>query len=291
MVWVYNHPFSENDNKALLYLKHQLKEPKYARDIIKLLRLFAYVKKKKFRSASQLQKDVFIDKVNGKPFFNEKSAIKVFAALNKQKGGKSDMPYIQNAIDNGLEYIETNDPTPISWILKNGVWIVSLPIVTAKTILGEEFYELLSRPLHSGIKMGVSGVNSTAELIAGPIGLAIVGIFTTLAGAAGVTLAMAEGDKAVALEQLLNTIPGPGTTLANGVKDLDKYMKTIDGSRDTVESLPFGEYVSDLVPHIEEEPPSDKLKEPAAAGGKRFSVRRRIRTKCPRTQRQRFARR
>lgn len=276
MVWVYNDPLTQDEKRAAEYLQKHLKKRQYITKIVKLLSLINYLKSKKFRSAEQLRSEIFIDKE--RPLFDEQTASQVYKALYKKRGG-GEYPFTENLIRGMASFLKENDPIGISWIFENGLWVITLPVQAAKGILGEGIYDLASGTVHGVLETGVSGVNGVAGDVGGPIGLAVVAIFTGIAAAAGSAIAVAEGDFAQSVVHGINFIPGVGPALVKGMNKVEHLAKTVDKHREDITMIPFiGETVTSWVP-VE------------SSGGKRFSTRRRIRTKWPRTQRQRFARR
>jgi hypothetical protein len=283
MVWVYNDPLTQDEKRAAEYLQKHLKKKQYITKIVKLLSLLNYLKSKKFRSSEQLRSEIFLDKE--RPLFDEKTASQVYKALYKKRGG-GEYPFTESLIRGMASFLKSYDPVGISWVIENGLWVVTLPTQAAKGILGEGIYDLASGSIHGLLETGVSGVNGVAADAGGPIGLAAVGLFTGIAAAAGSAVALSEGDFAQSVVHAVNFVPGIGPALVKGMNKVEHLAKTVDKHRDQITNIPFvGETLTSWVPSYSENAAA------AAAGGKRFSVRRRIRTKWPRTQRQRFARR
>jgi len=130
----------------------------------------------------------------------------------------------------------------------------------------------------------VSGVNGIATTLGGPIGFAIVGIFTGIAAAFGATLAMAQGDFAQAAVHIINFIPGIGAPILKAMNKLEKMGSKVDHYRGQIANIPLvGETISSVVPEL------SVPENPPAAAGKRFSTRRRKLTKCPKTRRNKCA--
>jgi hypothetical protein len=279
MVWVYNDPLTEDERKAAEYLQKHLKKKQYITKIVKLLSLLNYLKSKKFRSADQIKSEIFMDK--GKPLFDDNTASQVYKGLYKKRGG-GEYPFTENLIRGMGSFLKSYDPIGISWVIENGLWVITLPTQAAKGLLGEGVYDLASGVVHGAVETGVSGVNGVAADAAGPIGLAAVGLFTGIAAAAGSAIAISEGDFAQSVVHGVNFVPGIGPALVKGMNKVEHLAKTVDKHREDISMIPFvGETITSWVPTYAEK---------EAAGGKRFSTRRRIRTKWPKTQRRRFVR-
>jgi hypothetical protein len=286
MVWVYEDPLTSDERKVQRYLDKQLKKKEYTEQIVKLLTLYRYLKKHKFRSPKQIQEHFFYDKKHERPIFNEETATQVYRGL-KQKGG-GEYPYSNRVVELAGSFLKRNDPTPISGLAENVLWLVKQPSEGVKGIVGEGPYELASLGINGAIETGVSGINGIATGLGGPIGFAVVGIFTGIAAAFGATLAMAQGDFAQAAVHIINFVPGIGAPILKAMGKLEKMGSKIDRYRGQIANIPLvGETISSVVPELSvpENPPAA-----AATAGKRFSTRRRKLTKCPRTLRNKCAR-
>ena len=262
MVWVYSDPLTDDEIKVRSYIERTFKKQRYSEKIIKLLSLFTYLKAKKYSSAEELQKDIFVKK--GVPLFDDETADKVYKALSKKRGG-GEYPFTESLIKSMGGFLKNNDPIGISWIFEDGLWILTLPVRTIKSLVGDGIYNLISGSLHGLVETGVSGVNGIAADAAGPVGLAVVGIFTGIAAAAGAAIAVAEGDFSQAVLHGINFIPGVGPALVKGVNKVEHLAKTIDKNRDEINNIPLiGPAVTAAV-------------EPDIVGGKRKTRRKKHR--------------
>lgn len=278
MVWVYEEPLTADERKVQRYLDNQLKKKSYSEQIVKLLTLYTYLKKGKFRSPKQIQEHFFYDKKHEKPIFDEKTAKEVYRGL-KQRGG-GEYPYSNRVVEIAGSFLKRNDPTPISGIAENVLWLVKQPAEVVKGMVGEGPYELASLGINGAIETGVSGVNGIATTIAGPVGFAVVGIFTGIAAAFGSALAMAQGDFAQAAVHIINFIPGIGSPILKAMNKLEKMGDKIDHHRKQIVNIPLvGETINSIVPDL------SIPVETTATAGKRFSTRRHKISKCPKTRR------
>ena len=278
MVWVYEEPLTADERKVQRYLDNQLKKKSYSEQIVKLLTLYTYLKKGKFRSPKQIQEHFFYDKKHEKPIFDEKTAKEVYRGL-KQRGG-GEYPYSNRVVEIAGSFLKRNDPTPISGIAENVLWLVKQPAEVVKGMVGEGPYELASLGINGAIETGVSGVNGIATTIAGPVGFAVVGIFTGIAAAFGSALAMAQGDFAQSAVHIINFIPGIGSPILKVMNKLEKMGDKVDHHRKQIVNIPLvGETINSIVPDL------SIPAETTATAGKRFSTRRHKISKCPKTRR------
>ena len=246
MVWVYNDPLTDDEKRAAAYLQKHLKKKQYITKIVKLLSLLNYLKSKKFRSAEQIQSEIFIDK--DKPLFDNNTASQVYKGLYKKRGG-GEYPFTESLIRGMGSFLKRNDPTPLSWVIENGMWVITLPVQAAKGILGEGVYDLASGVVHGAVETGVSGVNGAAEAFGGPFGIATVGLFTGIAAAAGSAIAIGEGDFAQSVVHAVNFIPGIGPALVKGMNKVEHLAKIVDKDREKINNIPFiGETITSWVP-------------------------------------------
>lgn len=283
MVWVYEEPLTSDERTVQKYLDKQLKRKAYTEQIVKLLTLYTYLKKHKFRSPKQIQKHFFYDKKHDKPIFDEETAKKVYRGL-KQRGG-GEYPYTNRVVELAGSFLKRNDPTPISGVAENILWLAKQPSEAVRGVVGEGPYELASLGVNGTIETGVSAVNGIATTVAGPIGFAVVGLFTGIAAAFGAALAMAQGDFAQAAVHIINFIPGIGAPILKALNKLEKVGDKVDHYRDQIVNIPLvGETISSVVPNL------SVTEKEANTAGKRFSTRRRKLTKCPRTQRNKCVR-
>ena len=291
MVWVYEEPLTADERKVQRYLEKELKRKGYSEQIVKLLTLYQYLKKHKFRSPKHIQEHFFYDKKHERPIFDEKTAKQVYRGL-KQKGGGGEYPYTQKAIELAGSFLKRNDPTPISGLVENGLWLVKQPSEMLKGAVGEGPYELASLGLNGIIETGVSGVNGVAIDIGGPVGIATVGLFTGIAAAVGAVFALAQGDFAQSIVHVINFLPGIGPALVKGMTKLEKLGTTIARRRQQIVNIPLvGETINSIVPDLGVQSAAvQPVAAAAAAGGNRFSTRRRNLLKCPKTRRNKCAR-
>jgi hypothetical protein len=291
MVWVYEEPLKPSERKVQRFLEKRFKKKGYSEQVVKLLKLMITLKKGKFRSPKQIEEHFFYDKKHERPIFNEKSAKEIYNGL-KQKGG-SEYRLSNLAIQRIAEFLKSYDPTPVSWLVENGLWVVKQPAEIAKGVIGEGPFQLGSLALHGLVETGVSGVNGAATDVAGPVGFAAVGMFTGIAAAVGAALAEAEGDHAQAIIHAINFVPGIGPAVIKALTKLESVGKSIDRHRNQIANIPLvGDTLQSFVPdlHVALAPPTAPPTAAApAAGGNRFSTRRRNLLKCPKTRRNKCA--
>jgi hypothetical protein len=285
MVWVYEEPLTADERRVQKFLEKRFQKKGYSEKVVKLLILYLHLKKSKFRSPKQIQEHFFYDKKHEHPVFDEKTAKKVYLGL-KQKGG-GEYPFTKRAIELAGEFVKSYDPTPVSGLVENGFWLIKQPAEILKGAIGTGPYELASQGVNGLIETGVSGVNGVAIGVAGPVGIATVGLFTGIAAAVGAALAMVQGDFGQAVVHVVNFLPGIGPPILKAMTKLESMGRNVTRYRKQIENIPLvGETISSVVPDLKV-PVKDTAA--AAAAGKRFSTRRRSILKCPKTRRNKCA--
>jgi hypothetical protein len=253
------------------------------------LDLTRFLKSRKFKNAEEIHTSVWYDKAKKKPVFNTQKSKRIFMILQK-KGGKSEYPIFEKLVDKASLWLQENDPTPLSWIVESSLGVIKMPMNAAKNVFGTKLVDLFVGITHAGIETGVSAGNGLAETVGGPIGLAVVGLFTGAAAAAGSALALSEGDIAHSVIHVLNFIPGIGPAMVQAVNKGEKLGPKLGENLDALKDIPI---IGNLVPNIdllepEKEPEKEPEQEPEKLkkdGGKRFSSRRHKHSNRWKTQR------
>jgi hypothetical protein len=282
MEWIYQNPLTKNERIALKTLTHQMGNKSVLVALVKVLSLVRFLKNSKFSSAKKIRESVFFDKKKKHPVFDVPSSESIFKALKHSGGGE--YPLTNHLVYKLGSYIKSVDPTPISWGFENGVEILKWPLSTMESTPIGPLVEIGTGAIHGITEAGVSGVNGLGEAIGGPIGLAVVAPFTVVAAAAAACLALAEGDFGQAMVHAINFIPAVGPAMVKLVGKAEHMAEVADSKRDKIEELPFGPEIVEYIPKLQDD------SEPEFQGGKRFSTRKRSKSKW-RTQRKRYARR
>jgi len=276
MEWVYRTPLNKDERVLEQVLRKQTSKKDYSFKILRVLSLIKFLKSRKFKNSHEIQNSIFYDKEKTKRVFDEETSKLLFKKLQK-KGGKSDYPIFEKAVQSAAEWLKENDPTPISWIAGKSLEIIEIPMVLARNVFGSKLVDLAVDTTHASIETGVSGVNGAAGDIGGPVGIAAVGLFTAAAAAAGSAIALTEGDIPQATIHILNGVPGVGPAIVQGINKVEKIGPKIGKNIESLQSIPI---IGDLIPDKPEflKTEAETEAEPKAAG-KRFSSRKRRRSK------------
>jgi hypothetical protein len=281
MEWIYQNPLTKNERIALKSLTYEMRDKSVLVAIVKVLSLVRFLKNTKFSSAKKIRESIFFDKKKKHPVFDVESSESVFKAL-KQVGGGGEYPLTNHLVYKLGAYIKSIDPTPISWGFEKGVEILKWPLTAVESTTIGPLVEIGTGAIHGLTEAGVSGVNGLGEVIGGPVGLAVVAPFTVVAAAAAACLALGEGDFGQAMVHAINFIPAVGPAMVKLVGKAEHMAEVVDSKRDKIEELPFGPEIVEYIPNLHDESESQ--------GGKRFSTRKRSKSKW-KTLRKRYARR
>lgn len=285
MEWIYDSPFSEDERKAYLALRKELKKDEIAKRTIKLMSLTAFLRHGKFKTAEQIEKSVFYDKEKTRPIFNRQTAKDALKKL-KQRGGRleGNFPFFDRVLKDGLNYIV---PTSIKdTIVSTHETYIKNPVQNIQNWL--PIIKVLKNALHSGTSAAANTIDSVGDL-AGPFGAAMSTPFIALASIPSLATAFADADIGQMAVNALTIVPFVGDPLSNAIKQGESVIKTaVDSGSDLPTFVPYvGDYIEDK--RNEKLEDAQKLLATATAG-KRFSTQRNKYTKWKRTRRNKSAR-
>jgi hypothetical protein len=255
MVWIYDDPpFTKREKNARRELHKKLKDRKFADTVIKVISLYIYLKRVNPTSVNQLKHLAYFDKAKTRSIFNEKNAKTVLISL-KQKGGDTKYPYTDVAVKGILrDYTPEIIGSPISSVYAT----VTDTVNTLKDNV--PFSDLALEAIHGTTELGVTTANGVGEMIAGPVGAAVVAPFTAIVVGLVSTLSTIEGDIGGAVAHLANWVPGLGLILNKAMIQTERMANTLQNH----------ETISELIPYMTEY--HNKIKNEIDVGGKRLST-------------------
>lgn len=285
MEWIYDSPFTEDERKAYLALRKELKKDEIAKRTIKLMSLTAFLRQGKFKTPEQLEKAVYYDKEKTRPIFNRQTAKDALKKL-KQRGGRveGNFPFFDRVLKDGLNYIV---PTSIKdTIVSTHETYIKNPVQNIQNWL--PILKVLKNALHSGTSAAANTIDSVGDL-AGPFGAAMSTPFIALASIPSLATAFADADLGQMAVNALTIVPFVGDPLSNAIKQGESVIKTaVDSGSDLPTFVPYvGDYIEDK--RNEKIEDAQRLVANPTAG-KRFSTQRNKYTKWKRTKRNKSAR-
>lgn len=273
MVWIYDNPFTKQEERAYAVLRKRFKDFDLAKETVKLISLTAFLRKQNFKSATEVQHSAYRDKAKTKPIFTEKTAKQVFKGLKKKGGAESKYPFVDFTVKNNVSSLVSYLPDVLQYPLRNIYNLLTTPVLTLKENV--PLADLAIDAIHGATETGVTTAADAAEAVGGPIGAAVAAPFVALAGAAASAVAMLEQDTGQAVAHMINVVPLFGSALGKGMTQTEHMVKTLETHPDIASYIPFvNDYVNSKTPVV---------------AGNRFSTQRHKYTKWQRTRRNKSA--
>lgn len=280
MEWIYENPLKKKERDVVKQLNKSFHDKELSEKIVKALSLLEFLSSHTFHSPKQLHESVFYDKDKTHLIFTLPQATKILKALKKEGG--SEYPLTNKLIGKTTSYIQSIDPTPISWGVGKTVGLLEWPMKSLENSSFGPVVEVGTGAVHGLVEAGVSAGNGIGEAIGGPIGLAVVAPFTGLAAAIASCLAIAEGDLGQSIVHAVNFIPAVGPALVKVVGKMEHMAKVVDSKREKLQNIPVvGSTLVSVVPTLKDE-------EIPVSAGKRFSTRKHIKNNRWKTQRKKL---
>ena len=267
MVWIYESPpYTPQEKSAYRSLRKKLQQPKFVDELIKLISLYAYIRRLRPHTVADIEESAYYDVARTRPIFDSQTAKKLLHVLT-QSGGDSKYPYFDTLIK-GI----TRDYIPFGSTIES---IGSYPASVVEFLKNNiPFGDLMFEIVHSGTEFGITSANGVGEAIGGPVGLIAVAPFTAIAAGVATALAAGEGDLGQAVTHIATWVPGLGLILNKGIVEGEKMAKVLRNHPVVASYVPYmTEYHATLAP----------------TGGKRLSTKRRPHKKWTKTRRRTFA--
>lgn len=265
MVWVYEDPpFTKREIRAYRSLKRKLRDKEFLDRLIKIISLYSFLKRRKFKTVEEIRSSAFYDKEKTRPVFTEKNAKQILNALSKKGGGDSKYPYLDTAVKGILrDYTPGLIGEPVSAVYGT----VTGTVDTLKNNI--PFADLALDSLHGATEIGVTAAGDIAEGVGGPIGAAVVAPFAAIAAGIVSGISTLEGDLGQSVAHLSNAVPVIGSLLG---KVLTRGEHFVDDLKDHPELASFVPYATEY----------------HSSAGKRLSTIRHRHSKWMKTQRKKF---
>lgn len=270
MVWVYNSPFTPSEQKLYSRLRKKLQEKDVARIAVKMVGLYAFLRKSNFSSPKEIQESAFLDADKKVPIFTPEQAKTTFKALKKKVGGvDSKYPFTNHLANKGIDVATTLVPDSVKGIVQSVNDFITSPVRMLKE---NPYGDLLLGAVHGATETGVTVAGDVAEGVGGPIGAAVAAPLIAMAAGLGSLVALGEKDLGQSVAHIANAVPIIGSALGKGLTQMEHQVENFKKHPDIVAYVPVvGEYVtgqptksfSDLTSSLS----LDNLKEQAKARG------------------------
>ena len=277
MVWnLEDNSDNPEELRIYKYVLKQSKNPKFTKTLIRFLNLYEYLKLNKFRSASELQKNILS---HGKPLFKEEEAKKVFE-MSVMRGGESKYPLLNNFLRQFLGWVYQWSPDVVANFM-DGVSNMKERLQIFKHIREDyelgEIYGIILDSVTEIIPMNVTILeNIASEMpVVGPVSSVIATMISSVLIVFNNMLHFSQGDDGAIIVDSFLMIPFIGTSLRAAATTIEKQGQNLAQKRqrliDTIsrsfgpeEAELFGQYIPDLE-HLDsfELPSIDSLQQKA----------------------------
>ena len=242
MVWVYDSPLTASEQKVYKVLKRKLKEEDVAKTTVKILSLYAFLKKSNFSSAKQLQEAAFLDKAKTKPVFTDEQAKSVLKSLKKKGGASERYPLTDHLARKTLDFVTTLVPEGVKGTAESAYQLVTSPVRIVKENV--PFSDLLIGAMHGATETGVTVAGDVAEGVGGPIGAAMVAPLTAMAAGMASLVSLGEQDLGQAVAHVANAVPVIGSALGKGITQMEHQVQNLKKHPELAEYTPISEFIT-----------------------------------------------
>ena len=236
----------------------QSKNPKFTKTLLRFLNLYEYLKLNKFKSASELQKNVLS---YGKPLFTEQESKKIFE-MSLMRGGESKYPLMNNFLRQFLGWVYQWSPDVLANFM-DGVSDMKERLQIFKHIREDyelgEIYGIILDSMTEIIPMNVTILENVANEmpVVGPVSGMIATMISSVLIMFNNILHFSQGDDGAIIVDSFLMIPFIGTSLRSVATSVEKQGKNLAEKRqkliDTVgrsfgqeEAELIGQYIPDL---------------------------------------------
>jgi hypothetical protein len=259
MVWnLEDNTDNPEELRIYKYVLKQSKNPKFTKTLLRFLNLYEYLKLNKFKSASELQKNVLS---YGKPLFTDEESKKIFE-MSLMRGGESKYPLMNNFLRQFLGWVYQWSPDVLANFM-DGVSDMKERLQIFKHIREDyelgEIYGIILDSITEIIPMNVTILENVANEmpVVGPVSGMIATMISSVLIMFNNILHFSQGDDGAIIVDSFLMIPFIGTSLRSVATSVEKQGKNLAEKRqkliDTVgrsfgqeEAELIGQYIPDL---------------------------------------------
>lgn len=275
MVWIYEDPFTSEEEDAYQELQQRLKHVDIAKLIIKIFSLAIFMNEHGFRNIGDIERSAFFDKRKRYPIFDKDSAKLILESRSQRGGGSDGYPFTNYLVIRGLKVIGGFIPDIIENPIVNIHALLTTPISNLKE--NQPLVELAIKLLHGSIETGVTTLADIATDIGGPAGAMAVSVITIIVGISAGGVALLENDFGQAVAHLMYSAPFIGSALGTAITKTEKFMKDLENHPTIASMIPI---VSGYI--AERQNPQPLM------GGNRFSTYKHRNIKWQKTRRNKY---
>jgi hypothetical protein len=256
MVWVYNSPLTEKEQKAYEVLNSKTHDSSLAKNTVKIISLLDAVSNKTFKSPKEIENSFLFDK-GGKPIFNKETSEKLFEQLKKRGGAPTNYPFTDYTARRELNNLANKLPGYIVGPIERIYSIITNPLTALKERIPT--VDLAISAANSATETGISAVGDIAKTIGGPMGSLVAIPIMAIASSIAATTSMAQQDLGQSIVFLVTAIPFIGSIM---VKLIDKIEKQVSKIKKYPHIAVYVPYVRDYINEQRQKqglPPLQKL--------------------------------
>lgn len=237
MVWVYNSPLTEKEQKAYDVLKNRFGESKLAKDTVKIISLVSEVKSKKFETAKEIQDHFFFDSDQKVPIFTKQTAEKLVSALKPRGGANTTYPFINYSAKQGLNKLADVLPEFIVGPVERMYELLTNPILAVKERI--PLVDLSISAANGVAETGITAIGDIAKTFGGPVGAMIAIPIVALAASIAATISIVQQDLGQAIIFMVTAIPFVGTIMVKLMDKIERQVAKIKKYPELAAYVPF----------------------------------------------------
>jgi len=237
MVWVYNSPLTEKEQKAYDVLKNRFGESKLAKDTVKIISLVGELKSKKFESVKEVQDNFFFDNEQKLPIFNKQTAEKLVSALKPRGGANTTYPFINYSAKQGLNKLGDVLPEFIVGPVERIYGLLTNPILAVKERI--PLVDLSISAANGFAETGITAIGDIAKSFGGPVGTMISIPIVALAASIAATTSIIQRDLGQAIIFMVTAIPFVGTIMVKLMDKIERQVAKIKKYPELAAYVPF----------------------------------------------------
>jgi len=237
MVWIYNSPLTEKEQKAYDVLKERLGDAKLAKETVKLVSLVGEVKSRKFQSPKDIQDSFFFDADKKVPILSKKRSEELFEKLKQNGGAKSTYPFVDFAARQGLDKAANSLPEFIVAPIENVYGMLTSPLLTIKERL--PLADLAITAVNGMAESGIAAVGDIAKTLGGPMGSLIAIPVMAFAAALASTSSLLQRDLGQTVVYMVTAIPFVGSIMVKALDKVEKQVSRLKKYPDLAYYVPF----------------------------------------------------
>lgn len=237
MVWIYNSPLTEKEQKAYDVLEQRFGDSELAKNTVKIVSLVGEVKSQKFSSPKDIETSFFFDSNRRVPIFNKTTAENLFKELKQHGGANSSYPFTDYSARQGLDKAANSLPEIVVAPIENIYRLLSTPLLRLKEKV--PLADLAITAANGMAESGISAVGDVAKTLGGPMGSLIAIPIMAFAAAMASTSTLLQRDLGQTVVYMVTAIPFVGSIMVKAIDKVEKQISKLKKYPDLAYYVPF----------------------------------------------------